>query len=81
MANIVTTALALCGVDTDMNNIIFNRSTTSVRIASEIFDDSWAVAAGIIRIAWIDTKMNLADAMTKKLTVETRNRLFGDWMY
>ena len=41
MANTVATALALCGVDTDMNNIIFNGSTTSVRIANEIFDDSF----------------------------------------
>ena len=41
MANTVVTALVLCGVDTDMNTIIFNGSTTSVRIASEIFDDSF----------------------------------------
>ena len=41
----------------------------------------WAVAAGIIRVAWIDTNMNLADAMTKRLTADKRNRLFGDWTY
>ena len=41
----------------------------------------WAVAAGIVKIAWIDTKYNLADAMTKRLTVESRNRLFGEWTY
>ena len=29
----------------------------------------WAVAAGIIQIAWIDTIWNLADAMTKRLIV------------
>ena len=41
----------------------------------------WAVAAGIVKIAWIDTKYNLADAMTKRLTVDSRDRLFGEWTY
>ena len=41
MANTVATALVLYRVDTDMNNIIFNGSTTSVGIANEIFDDSF----------------------------------------
>ena len=40
----------------------------------------WAIAAGIVQVAWVlDTKMNLADTMTKRLTVEARNRLLGDW--
>lgn len=41
----------------------------------------WHVAAGVIRVAWIDSDSNLADAMTKRLTAERRNRLFGDWTY
>jgi hypothetical protein len=41
----------------------------------------WAVAAGIIQVAWIDTIWNLADAMTKRLTVESRDRLFDEWTY
>ena len=41
----------------------------------------WHVAAGVIRVAWIHTDDNLADAMTKRLTSEKRNRLFGCWMY
>ena len=41
MANTVAAALALCGVDTDMNNIIFDGSSTSVRIAHELFDDNF----------------------------------------
>ena len=41
----------------------------------------WAVAAGIIQVAWIDTIWNLADAMTKRLTVESKDRLFGEWTY
>ena len=41
----------------------------------------WAVAAGVVRIGWIDTNYNLADAFTKRLTVIQRDRLFGDWTY
>ena len=41
----------------------------------------WHVAAGVIRVAWIHTGDNLADAMTKRLTSEKRNRLFGGWTY
>ena len=41
----------------------------------------WAVAVGIMRLAWIGTKDNIADAMTKVLSVEDRERLFGRWTY
>ena len=41
----------------------------------------WAVAAGIIRVGWIDTNYNIADAFTKRLTVQQRDKLFGDWTY
>lgn len=41
----------------------------------------WAVAAGSVRIGWIDGKFNLADAMTKRLTAQRRDALFGDWTY
>ena len=41
----------------------------------------WCVAAGIISVAWIDSKENLADAFTKRLTVEAREYLFGNWTY
>ena len=41
----------------------------------------WAVAAGIIRVGWIDTNYNIADAFTKRLTVQQREKLFGDWTY
>ena len=41
----------------------------------------WAVAANVIRVAWIDTNMNLADPMTKRLSVEKRDFLFGEWTY
>ena len=41
MANNIAAALVLCDVDADMNNIIWNGSLTSARLAGEIFDDSW----------------------------------------
>ena len=41
----------------------------------------WTVAAGIVTIAWISTKENLADALTKKLSRTTRSYLFGNWTY
>ena len=41
----------------------------------------WGVAAGIIRIGKIDGEYNLADAMTKRLTLQRRSALFGDWTY
>ena len=41
----------------------------------------WAVAAGVIRVAWIHTTKNLADAMTKSLSVHAREKLFGQWTY
>lgn len=41
----------------------------------------WCVAAGIVSIAWIDTRENLADAFTKRLLADTRNYLFGNWTY
>ena len=41
----------------------------------------WAVAAGIVRIGWISTDENLADAMTKRLPAIKRDYLFGNWTY
>ena len=41
----------------------------------------WAVAACILRIAWIDGNENLADALTKFLDKVTKDYLFGNWTY
>ena len=41
----------------------------------------WGVAAGIIRVGKIAGEYNLADAMTKRLTVQRRSTLFGGWTY
>jgi hypothetical protein len=41
----------------------------------------WHVAAGIIEVIWIPTDENTADAFTKRLSHDKRNRLFGNIAY
>ncbi len=41
----------------------------------------WHVATGVIKVAWIDTNYNIADAFTKRLSAEKREALFGEWTY
>jgi hypothetical protein len=41
----------------------------------------WAVAAGTITVAWIESGENLSDAFTKRLTETVRSYLFGNWTY
>ena len=41
----------------------------------------WAVAANVMRVGKIDTEENLTDAMTKILSLQKRNYLFGNWTY
>lgn len=41
----------------------------------------WNVAAGITTVGWIESKENLADAMTKRLAEQVRDYLFGNWTY
>ena len=40
-----------------------------------------AVAAGIVRVGWIEGISNIADALTKRLTKLRRDTLFGNWTY
>ena len=41
----------------------------------------WNVAAGVIRVSWISTDDNIADALTKRLTHDRREDLFFQWTY
>ena len=41
----------------------------------------WNVAAGVCRIAWVPTGENIADAMTKRLSIGVRDHLFCRWTY
>ena len=41
----------------------------------------WNVAAGAVRIGWIEGILNKADAFTKILAAARRSKLFGDRTY
>ena len=41
----------------------------------------WNVAAGIVQVAWISSKENLANPFTKILAAMVRDYLFGNWTY
>ena len=41
----------------------------------------WSVASDVIKVGWINTCYNIADALTKLLTEVKREQLFGDWTY
>ena len=41
----------------------------------------WSVAAATIIVGKIDGELNLSDAMTKRLTAQRREFLFGSWTY
>ena len=41
----------------------------------------WAVAAGIVDVAWIESQENLEDAFIKRLSEVTRDKIFGNWAY
>ena len=39
----------------------------------------WTVAARVVSVAWIDTKENLANDLTKCIDKYKRKYLFGSW--
>ena len=39
------------------------------------------VAAGVVRIVWVEGILNIVDAFTKRLAEARRSKLFGDWTY
>jgi len=41
----------------------------------------WNCAAGVVTVAWISSKENLADPFTKRLSAPVREYLFGNWTY
>ena len=41
----------------------------------------WNVAAGVVRIGWIEGILNIAYALTKILAAARRSKLFGYWTY
>ena len=75
-------AKIFCDNESVVRNSPFLASTLNKKHSSVAYHMvRWAVAAGIIVVGWINTKWNLADAFTKRLTVDARNRLFGEWTF
>ena len=71
-----------CDNESVVKNSSFISSTLNKKHSSIAYHTvRWAVAASIVVVGWIETTWNLADVMTKRLTVEARNRLFGEWTY
>ena len=72
----------LCDNESVVNNSTKVESTLNKKHSSVAYHYvRWAVAAGIISVAWIRTGENLADALTKRLSETSRDYFFGNWMY
>ena len=72
----------LCDNESVMNNSTQVESTLNKKHSSVAYHYvRWVVAAEIISVAWIPTRENLADALTKRLSETSRDYLFGNWMY
>ena len=72
----------LCENESVVKNSSILSSTLNKKHSSITYHSvRWNVAAGVIRVAWIDGEYNLADAMTKRLSAERRLSLFGEWTF
>ena len=72
----------LCDNESVVNNSSKMESVVNKKHSSIVYHAvRWAVAAGIVRIGWINTNENLADAMTKRLPTIKRDYLFSNWTY
>ena len=77
-----TPADVLCDNQSVVNNSSKISSVLNKKYCSIAYHAvRWSVAADILRVGKVDTEHNLADAMTKRLTAEKRNHLFGNWTY
>jgi hypothetical protein len=72
----------LCDNESVVKNSSLLSSTLNKKHSSIAYHSvRWNVAAGVVKFAWIDGRYNLADAMTKRLSMERRQELFGGWTY
>ena len=79
---VLETTKLLCDNESVVRNSSKLESTLNKKHCSLAYHAvRWAVAAAIVSIGWIPTDLNIADAMTKRLTVYKRNALFGSWTY
>ena len=75
-------AMVLCDNASCVKNSSILSSTLNKKHSSIAYHSvRWHVAAGVLKVAWIDTNYNIADAFTKRLSAEKRNALFGEWTY
>ena len=70
----------------DNQSVVFNSSHIDSALnkkhnALAYHATRWSVAAGILRVGKIDTKDNISDAFTKRLTHMQRVHLFNQWTY
>jgi len=72
----------LCDNESVVNNTTKVHSSLNKKHSSIAYHFArWNVAAGVCKIAWVFTTENLADAMTKRLSVTAREYLFSWWTY
>ena len=70
----------------DNNSLVLNTSNVESKLNRKhnslaFHAIRWSVAAEIMRVAWINGKENISDAMTKILSKEDKEYLFGNWTY
>ena len=66
-------------VVTNTSNVEYSLNKKRSSIAYHF--SRWNMATGVCKIAWVSTGNNIAVAMTKRLSVTVRERLFGQWTY
>ena len=76
--SVVDSTKILCDNESVVNNFsIFPSTLNENHISIAYHFVMWNLAAGVIKVTWIDNNSNLADAMKNRLTTEKRGTLFG----
>ena len=71
-----------CDNEGVVNNSSYVHSTLNKKHSDIAYHFTrWNVAAKVIKVAWIGTDRNIADALTKRLPEAKREFLFGEWTY
>ena len=70
----------------DNDSVVTNTSSVELSLNKKhsyiaYYFSRWNVADGVCEIAWVPTGENIADAMTKKLSVTQREYLYSQWTY
>ena len=77
-----TATYILCDNEGVVNNSSFVHSTLNKKHSDIAYHFTrWNVAAGVVKVAWVSTDRNIADALTKRLPEPKREYLFGEWTY